>query len=289
MLFEQVALPWSARADLLLSLGGPAPVLARRQVATMHDAGVFRVPESYSWAFRSWYRLMYRVVARRASVVLTVSRFSAGELARVLDVSESRFVVAPDGSDHVDAVEPVRPDLPIEEGAFLLCVGTPAPHKNLSLPLGVLDDLAQPLVVVGTVGARVFGEHSPTTRSPERARFPGRLSDAEVVWLYRHAAALVFPSRYEGFGLPVVEAQRLGCPVVCADRSSLPEVAGDGAVYFDPEDSRSLLAALDQVQGDRAGLVARGRANADRFRWYTTVDIVAAALDRVSRPLRPAT
>lgn len=280
--FEQVALPWAARRELLLSLGGPAPVLARRQVVTMHDAGVFRVPVSYSRAFRTWYRFLYRAVAPRAAAVLTVSRFSAGELAQALGLPESRFVVAPNGADHVDDVDPVRPDLPFVDESYVLCVGTPAAHKNLALPLAVLGSGPRPLVVVGAVSAEhVFG---PAADGAESEPAPaavvlGRIGDGEVAWLYRHADALVFPSRYEGFGLPVVEAQRLGCPVACSNAASLPEVAGDGAAFFDPDDPESLRAALESLAVDRDGWAARGRANAQRFRWADTVVEVERALD----------
>ena len=290
--FEQVALPWAARHELLLSLGGPAPALARRQVVTMHDAGVFRVPESYSRAFRTWYRFLYRTVAPRAAAVLTVSRFSAGELAEALGLPESRFTVAANGADHVDDIEPVRPDLPFVDEPFLLCVGTPAAHKNLALPLAALGTGPRPLVVVGAVSAeRVFG--TPTD-GPEAEPAPaavvlGRISDGEVVWLYRHADVLVFPSRYEGFGLPVVEAQRLGCPVVCSDAASLPEVAGAGAVYFAPDDPISLRAALEEVDSDREGWSGRGRSNAERFRWADTVAAIEQVLERVRQPPRRAT
>ncbi len=290
--FEQLALPWAARHELLLSLGGPAPVFGRRQVVTMHDAGVFRVPESYSRAFRTWYRFLYRAVAPRAVAVLTVSQFSAGELARALGLPESRFVVAPNGADHVDDIDPVRPDLSVADQRYLLCVGTPAAHKNLALPLAVLGAGPRPLVVVGAVSAeRVFGA-TPDGAESEPAPAAvvlGRLSDGEVAWLYRHADALVFPSRYEGFGLPVVEAQRLGCPVVCSNAASLPEVAGDGAAYFDPDDHESLRAALESVDVDRDGWAARGRANAERFRWADTAAAVERVLDRVTRPPRRAT
>jgi glycosyltransferase involved in cell wall biosynthesis len=248
----------------------------------MHDAGVFRVPESYRRAFVTWYRFLYRTVAPRAAAVLTVSRFSAAELGQALGLPESRFVVAPNGADHVEEVEPVRPDLPFVDEPFLLCVGTPAAHKNLALPMAVLGTGPRPLVVVGAVSAeRVFGA---TADGAEAGPVPaavvlGRLSDGEVAWLYRHADALVFPSRYEGFGLPVVEAQRLGCPVACSSAASLPEVAGDGAAYFDPDDRESLRAALEVVDSDREGWAARGRANAERFRWADTVAAVERTVD----------
>ncbi len=289
MAFEQVALPWAARHDLLLSLGGPAPLFARHQVVTMHDAGVFRVPDSYSRAFRAWYRLLYRVVAPRAAAVLTVSRFSAADLAAALGLPESRFVVAPDGADHMDEVEPVRPALPFADQRYLLCVGTPAAHKNLAQALEVLGEGPRPLVVVGAIGVdRVFGRGADAARAPA-AVVLGRLSDGEVAWLYRHADALVFPSRYEGFGLPVLEAQRLGCPVACSDAAALPEVAGDGAAYFDPDDPQSLRKALDSVADDPEGWAARGLANAERFRWADTGAAVERVLDSIATPSRLGT
>jgi glycosyltransferase involved in cell wall biosynthesis len=211
-----------------------------------------------------------------------VSRFSAADLARALGLPESRFVVAPDGADHMDEVEPVRPALPFADQRYLLCVGTPAAHKNLAQALAVLGEGPRPLVVVGAVSVeRVFGRSADATRAPAAAIL-GRLSDAEVAWLYRHADALVFPSRYEGFGLPVLEAQRLGCPVACSDAAALREVAGDGAAYFDPDDPQSLQEAVDSVTDDPEGWAARGLANAERFRWADTEAVVERVLDNVT-------
>jgi glycosyltransferase involved in cell wall biosynthesis len=151
----------------------------------------------------------------------------------------------------------------------------------------VLGPGPRPLVVVGGVSAaRVFGPAATASPGAPAAVFLGRLDDGEVAWLYRHADALVFPSRYEGFGLPVVEAQRLGCPVAASDRAALPEVAGDGAAYFDPDISGSLRTALETLDEHRRAWVARGGANAARFRWADSAAAVERALDAV-RPLLP--
>lgn len=115
--FEQVALPWAARGQLLVSLGGVAPLLARRQVATIHDVTPFRFPRTYGRLFRLWYRTLYRGLARRAELLVTVSRFSARELTAVLGVRPGRIVIAPNGCDHVDGVDARRPELPGLPGA----------------------------------------------------------------------------------------------------------------------------------------------------------------------------
>ena len=281
--FEQLVLPWVARRDLLLSLGGPAPVGARRQVATLHDVSVFRHPETYSPAFRTWYRSMYRVLARRATRVLTVSHFSARELRDVLGTDPGRVSVVPNGCDHVDAFTPDRPRLdrpvPADE-PWVLCVGTFARHKNLGPALDALEAAGICSVVVGARGdGRVFADAGTARWS--RATFAGRLTDDELAWLYARATALVFPSVYEGFGIPVVEAQRLGCPVVALRTGPLPEVAGDGAVLCDPDRPGELVDAVRALAADparRAALVEAGRRNASRYTWDASADLLGTVL-----------
>ncbi len=269
--FEQVALPLLARGRLLLSLAGPAPVVVRRQVATFHDATPFRFPNTYTRAFRTWHRSIYRLVSRRARAIVTVSQFSASELASVLGQPPDRFHVVSNGAEHLDTLVPVRPALELPAEGFVLCVGTLAVHKNLA---GVLDALAGanlPTVVVGARGtARVFSEPSACGGDDGVITYAAHLTDAELAWLYRQATALVFPSRYEGFGLPVVEAQSLGCPVVVASSSSLTEVAGQGALFIDPnrpQDVPDLIRSLRDDPALRAQVVAAGSLNAQRFRW----------------------
>ena len=288
-LFEQVVLPWRTRRDLLLSLGGPAPVAARGQVATLHDVSVFRHPDTYSRPFRAWYRVMYRVLARRAERVLTVSEFSARELRAVLGLDADRVRVVPNGSDHVDRFRPRRPDLGGAEARLgageprVLCVGTFARHKNVAPALDALEAAGVPSVVVGARGdGRVFADAG--AKRWAGATFAGRLTDDELAWLYGAATALVFPSLYEGFGIPVVEAQRLGCPVVAFRVGPLPEVAGDGAALCDPDDPAGLATAVQALADDpvrRAGLVEAGRRNAARYTWDASVERLEAVLAEV--------
>lgn len=284
--FEQVVLPWLARRDLLLSLGGPAPVLARRQVATLHDVSVFRHPETYSRGFRTWYRTMYRVLARRAVRVLTVSSFSAGELQAVLGLAPERVSVVPNGSDHVDRFTASSPDLggvedQLADGTpWVLCVGTFARHKNLVPALDALDEAGIRSVVVGARGGnRVFADAGPARWS--HATFAGRLSDDELAWLYGTATVLVFPSLYEGFGIPVVEAQRLGCPVVALRAGPMAEVAGEGAVLCDASEPLQVVEAVREIASDaarRSALVEAGRRNAARYTWDGSADLLEQGL-----------
>ncbi|MEP6629745.1 MAG: glycosyltransferase family 1 protein [Lapillicoccus sp.] len=291
MAFEQLALPLAARRELLLSLGGPAPVLARLQVVTMHDATPFRLPHTYSRAFATWYRFMYRAVARRASRIITVSAFSRDELADVLHTDPPRFVVVPNGVGHVAEGEaPVRP-AGVPDAPFALMVGPAAAHKNIAPVAAAVARLGIEVVVVGGGGSQqVFGgavgstDDRPTSSAGGTVHRLGRVTDAEVAWLYAHAGVLVFPSLYEGFGLPVVEAQRAGCPVVASDRASLPEVAGLGALLVDPTRPDEVAAAVERVLGDPGladALRAQGHTNAERFSWEASAAVLSEVLAAV--------
>jgi glycosyltransferase involved in cell wall biosynthesis len=297
--FEQLALPWAARRALLLSLGGAAPLLARRQVATMHDATPFRLPHTYSRTFGIWYRLMYRVVARRAERIITVSEFSRRELTEVLGADPGLFVVIPNGVEHADDSHgtgtPAEP-VPVGDAPFALMIGPPAPHKNIAPVAEALARRGIHVVVVGDAGAaRVFGGADDAFSGGgadcgDHIQRVGRVSDHQVAWLYRHASVLVFPSLYEGFGLPVVEAQRLGCPVVASNRASLPEVAGRAAVLVDPTDPGGVAATVAALLADPtrlAQLAAQGRANAERFSWAASAERLAELLTAVAAESRP--
>ena len=161
----------------------------------------------------------------------------------------------PNGADHVDGVVATQPDLSaypvLSTGEpWVLCVGTFARHKNLGPALDALEAAGIASIVVGARGsAAVFAEADIGRWS--RAHIAGRLSDEELVWLYGHATALVFPSLYEGFGIPVVEAQRLGCPVVALDTGPMREVGGDAVMPVRP---------VAPGAGRRSGAPARRRA-----------------------------
>ncbi|MCQ1957269.1 glycosyltransferase family 4 protein [Arthrobacter sp. zg-Y826] len=285
ILFEQLALPLLTFGSLLVNLGGPAPILKRKQIVTMHDASFVRLPETYSRRFVLWYKFLYRSVAKSARQILTVSRFSAGELAEFLNIPVSELRVVPNGSDHMDDLPTRRPDLNIKEDQpYALCVGTLAKHKNLKPVVDKLRDAGVTVVIVGAAGSsRVFQSEGGV--SDDRVIVAGRIDDAELKWLYSHATALVFPSLYEGFGLPIVEAQRCGCAVISSDRASLTEVGGSGAVYF-PAGSPSTAAEIyDRIQSDqdfRTNLVAEGHRNADRFAWDASASSLSQIIGEVA-------
>ena len=293
-LFEQVELPLATLGRYLVNMGGPAPLLKRRQLVVMHDATPLRWPASYSRRFVAWYRLMDSWFARSATHVVTVSEFSRRELSAALHRPADRWVLAPCGHEHFERLEARRPDLPAgfdQERPFLVCVGTLALHKNLVGPASALARAGWQVLVVGTGGpSRVFAS-GVTEQLPEGLLLLGRIDDEELAWCYDNALALVFPSRYEGFGLPVVEAQSRGCPVVSSDAASLPEVLGGSGLLFSPDDHEQLLGHVQRLRTDeeaRRALREAGRTNVGRFRWSATARTIAGLVTGATPPRRAA-
>jgi len=268
--WEQWTLPRLARNGLLLNLGNTGPLWRRgRQAVVIHDAGVFDTPKSYSRPFRLWYRALHHGLARNGTRLLTVSEFSRGRLAHHLGIDPARIGVVAEGGEHI-LRQAAAPDIldrhGLEPRRYALAVGTAAAHKNLAALQGaaaLLDRHGMTLALAGARDATVFQSTGATA-----ARALGRVTDAELRALYENALCLVFPSRYEGFGLPPLEAMWCGCPVLASRAGAVPEVCGDAALWFEPGDAAGLAAALQTlIDGAGPALARAGHARATSFSW----------------------
>ena len=285
-LWEQWALPRAARGGLLVNLAGAAPALSvGPQACLFHDAAVFDHPEAYAPAFAHWYRWLFRRHARIGSRLLTVSAFARQRLALALAVPEERFAIVPLSADHLTQVAPdmsVLTSNGLTDRPFLLAVGSANPTKRLVALVRAWAGLARHdarLVIAGGSRPQVFA----SSERPSVAGVVelGPVGDPELKALYGAAAGLVFPSVYEGFGLPPLEAMACGCPVAASSAASVPEVCGDAALMFDPMDESALAEAMSALLDDAAlrdHLRERGAARAAAFRWDDSASTLLKAL-----------
>jgi glycosyltransferase involved in cell wall biosynthesis len=226
-LWEQVDLPLVTMEDLLFSPGNSGPILKSRQVLTIHDASVFAFPNAYSPAFRLKFKIVLRSLVKRAPLVLTVSRFSRRELVKYFGVDQERFEVIYNGGDHLGRVKSdprVLETYHLKNKGYMLTVSSNSPHKNLACVISAADKIRRQdmqFVAVGGTFERVF-QSSGLVDLPQNVQLLGYANSGELKALYENAAGLIFPSLYEGFGLPVVEAMQLGCPVLCSSSASMP-------------------------------------------------------------------
>ena len=250
----------SARLDVLHCTTFRAPVSPRAPlVVTVHDLGILRHPE----AFPRWHRTTgapaLRAGVRAADAVVAVSAFTRDEVVALLGVPAGRIRVVP------NAVDPVfAPVGAVAEGDYVLAVGTLEPRKNLAAAVEAASLAGVELRVAGAAGWGGVAVEG----------WVGEPNDDELAALMRGARCLVYPSLYEGFGLPVIEAMACGTPVVTSRGGATEEVAGGAAVLVDPLDPGAIAAGIDEATRRRDALAEAGRARASMFTWRRSADLV---------------
>jgi glycosyltransferase involved in cell wall biosynthesis len=317
VLGEQVFLPHlAARAgvDLVHSLASTAPAYGRyRRVLTVHDLIYARFPSAHPGLRDRGMRVLVPLAVRRSTRVIAISDSTRRDLVELLRLPEERIDVVPQGLGAVrrlpEAMEELggkehgldtptalsaqetRARFGLGERRVLLTLSAKRPHKNLLALIGAFAHIPserRPVLVLP--GYPTWHEAELRARAAELGilgdvRFEGWLSEGEIEGLWGLADAFVYPSLYEGFGLPVLEAMARGVPVACADTSSLPEVAGDAALLFDPCSEPAIARAIERLLDDPAlahDLRERGLARAREFGWERTARLT---LDSYARAL----
>ena len=276
-IWEQTQLPLSLDGGGLLSLCNTGPLLSRKHIVCIHDANVWNAPQSYSRAFRSFYRALLPCLGKTAWRVSTVSDYSLGELVHRGVIPAQRAFVAPNGHEHATRWTPehsVRTRMAASRETIVM-IGSAAPHKNVGLVLDMADRLAEAglrIAIVGMSDSRVF-KSGPTSTKAQNIQWLGRISDGELAALLEDSLCLAFPSLTEGFGLPALEAMAVGCPVVVSDRASLPEVCGSAALFAPPDDPEAWFDRFMQLRNSEAlrlQMIGKGRARASAYSWRAT-------------------
>jgi glycosyltransferase involved in cell wall biosynthesis len=272
--WEQTALPWLARKNVLLSLCNIGPIAFKNAYTMMHDAQVHAFPMSYSRAFRLWYRFAQPWLAKINRRVLTVSDYSRQELELYGVASKDHIAVIHNGCDHVLRVEADRTIVERNEltaKSYVVALSNTQAHKNIGVLLQAfqLEPMRnRVLVLFGSAGRSDFEKLGYSV--PSNVKFIGRINDSELYGLLSEAMALAFPSLTEGFGLPPLEAMVLGCPVVIAPCGALLEVCGAAALRADPHDALAWANQISRLYDDpeyAACVAANGLEHAKLFTW----------------------
>lgn len=282
-LWEQLELPRylkSRGSPLLLNLGNTAPLLYSNKISTVHDVAFERYPKSFSWQFRFFYQFLIPRVVRTSKRIFTVSEFSKKELCEFYNIEPSSISVV------YNAVSSAfEKDSKPFGGTYILAVSSLSYQKNfhgLIKAFLSIKNQAHNLYLVGGFN-RNFAD--PTlikiVDANPRIHFMGRVPDEELAELYRGASCFVYPSFYEGFGIPPLEAQACGCPVIVAKAASLPEVCRDSALYCSPHDINDIAEKIELVLSSpdiSRRLISDGYDNIQRFSWKKSAQKLLEAI-----------
>jgi glycosyltransferase involved in cell wall biosynthesis len=300
--FDLPRIEWFARSDVVFAPNFvPPPTRVRRLVVTVHDLAFRRLPDSAPHGTRWWLARLDRALAR-ATTVIAVSGSTRDDLVELAQVDPDRITVIPLGVDH-RVFQPADPERVAAarsahgvDGPYLLYVGGIEPRKNLPALIAAFTRLSADLRLAIAGGGVAWNPEgtdlldaalaNAPTGVRERVIRTGYVSDVDKVGLLTGAEAFVYPSLYEGFGLPVLEAMACGTPVVTSNVSSLPEVAGDAAVLVDPADPEAIAAGVERVLSDsalRKQLVDRGLERAKEFSWEATATRTAHVLKEAAK------
>ena len=275
--WEQLELPLHASGRLLLNLCMLGPLLMRHQIVVVHDATVRALPDNFSTRFRAVYGFLIPRICARAALVVTVSEFSRQEIGKWYGADIGKIPICYEGGDHITAVpaDPAALDrFGLRNKKFLLGVGVVSNNKNIDMLLTAFRQAKFGDTLMVLTGARNDSVHGRLSDiQSENVRTVGYVSDAELRTLYEHALALTYPSRYEGFGLPPLEAMNCGCPVIISDQQALAEISDDAALQCGIDDISELTRLMQAVHSDpalRERLRFAGLERARHFTWRKT-------------------
>lgn len=274
-IWEQVDLPLWLRKQggpLLVCFANTAPKFYSNKIDTLHDITFKRYPQTFSWKFRWAYGLMIPMILRSSKHVITVSEFSKEEISEFYGYPKENMSVVYNavGSQfcHIE-------DETLKQEKYLFAVSSMKENKNFLFALDAFVKAQESLkglnfYIAGDMKAASFkGIDLSKYENNPNIKILGRISDEDLIKYYSNAVAFVFPSLYEGFGIPPLEAQACGCPAICANASCLPEIFGDSVLYCDPHNVNSLVDCMKRVCDEelRDALIEKGKINVSRYSW----------------------
>lgn len=263
----------------LISLSSTGPILKRKQLLVMHDAKVARKWKTDARLKQRYFLFcMGLILGKMLKKIITISEYAKSELERYFYINPSKITIAYEGYEHILRINENKNTLDkynLNKKQYILAVGGGSAKNNIltAKAMQLINKKNIKLVLTGNIPDNVLAK----LNLYENVKLIGRVTDEELVSLYKNALCLCFPSVAEGFGIPPVEAMALNCPVIVSDRDSLPEVCGKAALYCDPNDVNSLAKQLNLIITDKnveKFLIEKGKENLKRFSWKKTAKII---------------
>lgn len=271
-LWEQIDLPLylkSKKNPLLINLANTAPMFYKNKISTIHDIAFVRYPKTFDFKFRAFYNFLIPKILVSSRHIITVSEFSKKEIVNYYGIDSDKISVV------YNAVgDTFKPNKTETKEHYILAVSSVTYQKNLHSLIRAFNMIDNPnlkLYLVGGVNSNFASvELLNDIKGNKNVILKGRVNDKELITLYSNAQCFVFPSLYEGFGIPPLEAQACGCPVVCSDAASLPEACADSVIYCNPNNVDDIKEKIEIVLSDerlKNELIEKGFQNIKRFSW----------------------
>lgn len=274
--WEQIELPRylkTLKTPLLLNLANTAPILYPNKITAIHDIAYKRYPKSFSRAFRAAYGLATPIIIKTSKALITVSQFSKKEIQDYYKVDSTKIHIVHNAvSTQFHPLTQRKQNKP----QYLLAVSSWHYQKNFHGLIEAFNKIKQADCQLYLIGEKNTSfSNQPQLKQSERVQYLGRVTDDELITYYQNAQAFIYPSYYEGFGIPPLEAQACGCPCVISNAASLPEVGGDSVIYCDPHDPQDIAKKIDTLLNDptlQQSLVKKGFQNIKRFDWMDSAE-----------------
>lgn len=289
VLWEQTELPIFLKAQgnpLLLNLCNVAPLFYKNQIVTIHDVAFYVNPKWFTRKFALSYKFLLPKLVKKARAILTVSSFSKEEIIKYLKADPEKITVVYNSASELV----LNNNLTNQYGKYILVVGSIDKRKNLSKLIEAfnkIDKKDYKLIIAGDVSS-IFNNADNNHIFENAADIVrlGRVSDEMLSCLYKNALVFIYPSIYEGFGIPPLEAMYWGCPTIVSNIPSLREVCGNASIYADPYSSESIRLAIQQVVDNedvKRDIVARGRDRIKKYSWQNSAQIVAEIINKLNQ------
>lgn len=274
-IWEQIFLPIFTRGQLLINLCNTGPAIKFKQICTIHDTSIISVPQSYSMLFRMWYKFLLICLNLFARKIITVSSFSKKELiSNVITARNKKIEVVYLGHDHINKIKAdynILKKYNLNGKKYILAVSSLAYHKNFDsiIKLGkYFNGSRYEIVIAGGAAKKAFAKLN--IEPSKNIKLLGYINDNELKALYENATCFIFPSIYEGFGLPPIEAMACGCPTLVSNIDVLKEICGDAAEYIDPLNIGYIYEkCLNVLENDvlRDEMINRGHYHISNYTW----------------------